>query len=316
MGMGLKLRFRKPYWILLSLFAMVNVAAYNHAYQFTHFSDSSSARKKPEELSLVEKMKVLLCGIENPRPVNTTTPKPPFETIELQSYQRLEGWLIEKENAKGIVVLFHGYTGSKSGNLSYGTAFNRMGYSTLLMDFQGGGGSEGNRTTIGYKESLDVKRSLEYAAQRYPDQEVILFGSSMGAVAILRAVAEYHITPNKIILECPFGTMKATVRKRFEAMKIPSFPFAELLLFYGGLQNGFNAFQHNPILYAGKVNLPTLLMYGSKDQRVTEAEINAIYERLSGEKVLVSLPNSGHENYLINSEQDWLAGVQSFLSRF
>ena len=62
----------------------------------------------------------------------------------------MEVWLIEVDSAKGVVALFHGYSGSKSGNVEYAEQFNQLGYSTILVDFRGSGGSEGNRTTIGF----------------------------------------------------------------------------------------------------------------------------------------------------------------------
>ena len=40
---------------------------------------------------------------------------------------------------------------------------------------------------------------------------------------------------------------------RFHSMKIPSFPMAVLLDFWGGVQNGFWAFGHNPTAYARSV---------------------------------------------------------------
>lgn len=294
-------------------FILSNIMAYNHAYKFTHFTKTEGERVKPENLSFASKLKVLFFGVDNFRPINTQEPEQPFETITIQSRQSLECWLKKEKNKKGIVVLFHGYSGSKSGNISYSKAFNKMGYTTLLVDFMGSGGSEGNQTTIGFKESQDVKAVFDYTKKTFPNEEIILFGSSMGAVAIMKAVANSKIQPSKIILECPFGTMRKTVQKRFEAMNIPAFPFADMLMFYGGIQNGFNAYQHKPTEYAKAIDLPVLLLYGEKDERVTSAEINTIFQHLKGEKKLVILKNSAHQNYLVNDENVWLEAVEAFL---
>jgi hypothetical protein len=46
-------------------------------------------------------------------------------------------------------------------------------------------------------------------------------------------------------------------------------PFpAELLVFWGGRQFGFNGFAHNPIRYAQALRCPALFQHGSKDNRV------------------------------------------------
>ena len=73
-----------------------------------------------------------------------------------------------------------------------------------------------------------------------------------------------------------------TVENRFHKMHLPAFPMAHLLTFWGEIQNGFNTFSHNPKEYAKEINIPTLLMYGEKDKKVSRKEINEIFENLTG----------------------------------
>ena len=53
-----------------------------------------------------------------------------------------------------------------------------------------------------------------------PHSSVILYGQSMGGVAILRAVQQDGITPDGVIVEAMFDTMLNTVRHRFAAMGV------------------------------------------------------------------------------------------------
>lgn len=300
-------------WGIVLVFVLLNIVVYNHAYQFTHFADEKGQRVKPEDLSFGKKIKVIFTGVDNPKPVNDKLPNKPFEMVAIEGDVRLKGWLIEVDSSKGVVVLFHGYSGSKSGLVAYAEEFNKMDFSTLLIDFRGSGGSEGDQTTIGFKEAKDVKATFDFIKNKFPNQEIILFGTSMGAVSIMKAVADLGVQPNKIILECPFGTMRQTVKKRFEAMNLPSFPLADLLMFYGGIQTGFNPYKHKPMEYAKDVKITTLLLYGKHDARVTLEETEGIYENLSGQKELVILENSGHENYLNNDKKDWLSSIKKFI---
>ncbi len=300
-------------WGIVLGFVLLNIVVYNHAYQFTHFADEKGQRVKPEDLSFGKKIKVIFTGVDNPKPVNDKLPNKPFEMVAIEGDVRLKGWLIEVDSSKGVVVLFHGYSGSKSGLVAYAEEFNKMDFSTLLIDFRGSGGSEGDQTTIGFKEAKDVKATFDFIKNKFPNQEIILFGTSMGAVSIMKAVADLGVQPNKIILECPFGTMRQTVKKRFEAMNLPSFPLADLLMFYGGIQTGFNPYKHKPMEYAKDVKISTLLLYGKHDARVTLEETEGIYENLSGQKELVILENSGHENYLNNDKKDWLSSIKKFI---
>ncbi len=303
---------RKGLFALIVLLVLANIIAGFHAYKFTHFSTGLKSGTRDEStLSLREKMKAVLFGVSLPRPVNSQ-PDAPFETIALQSNKRIECWLMPADSAIGTVILFHGYGGSKSGLLGEAAIFRRLHYNTFLADFMGSGGSEGMQTTIGFKEAAQVKTCVEYIAGK-GERHIILFGASMGAAAILKAVHDDGLQVNGLILECPFGTMLQTVRNRFRIVGLPHFPMANLLVFWGGMINGFNAFNHNPEDYARSIRCPTLLMHGARDPKVSESETSAIYTRLVGPKRLVRFPDAGHSDYLAQYEQEWTHAVDSFL---
>lgn len=300
---------------MASIFFLMNIVAIFHAYKFTHFtSEGLQKTESPGRLTSAQKLKTLLLGVSNPRPKNQVVPDGRFETIELESNRRIQCWSIETEKAKGTVVLFHGFGGSKSLMLDKSAVFEELGYNTLLVDFMGSGGSEGNQTTIGYLEAEQVKSAFDYLKRR-GEKNVYLFGTSMGAVAIMKAVADYRFSPEGIILECPFGTMYETVCARFRVMNAPTFPMAGLLVFWGGVQNGFWAFGHNPIKYAKEINCPVLLLYGEKDEKVSKEEIDNIFENLGGPKKRRTYPESGHENYLKKYKSNWTEDVKEFLSQ-
>lgn len=306
--------FKKTLWLFLVLFIMMNIVACFHAYKFTHFSNSNEAKTlDPTKLSATAKIKNILFGISNPRPQGKRKPLQQYETIKLKSNTEKECWNIPTVNSNGTVILFHGFSGDKSTLIDKSDEFIRLGYSTFLVDFMGSGGSEGNRSTIGYIEAQQVKTCFDYVKEK-GESKIYLFGTSMGAAAILKAINDDSIKPEGIILECPFGTMYQTVCARFKIMKVPSFPMAGLLVFWGGVENGFWAFGHNPENYAKSVTCPTLLLYGEQDDKVSRSEINAIYDNLKGLKQLKIYPLAGHENYLDKYHEQWVTDLNDFLS--
>lgn len=219
-------------------FVLLNILAFSHAYNFTHFSDDKVEKTKNSKLSTLEKIKLLLTGINNPRPEDQTKPSQKFETVNIQSNKKIKCWLIKAVQSKGTIIIFHGYGGQKATMLDKSDAFLKMGYNTLLVDFMGSGNSEGNQTTIGVMEAEQVKSCYDYLIKK-GENKIFLFGTSMGAVAILKFLNDYEYSPNGIILECPFGSMYKTTVARFTNMGIPSFPMAGMLVFWGGVQNGF-----------------------------------------------------------------------------
>src|SRR5215211_3078687 len=136
---------KRIFWTIAIIFVLMNVVAYFHAYKFTHFTYSDAKKTRdPHKLSAMNKIKTLFFGIDNPRPVNKRNPAQKFETIKLQSNKKIECWSIKTDSAKGTVILFHGYGGQKSSLLDKSDEFIKQGFSTLLVDFMGNGGSEGN----------------------------------------------------------------------------------------------------------------------------------------------------------------------------
>ncbi len=300
--------------IVTILLLFLNLIVYLHAYKFTHFTDPAEVKgKNPNKSGIIQKLQTILLGIDNPRPENLCKPSMPYETILLNSNVQLESWLLRADSSIGTVILFHGYCGEKSEMQSKAEVFLNMKYNCLLVDFMGSGGSAGNQTTIGYYEALNVKSAFDYV-KNLGEENIILFGTSMGAAAIMKAQKDYQLNARSIIVECPFGTMMQTVTARFNSMHIPSFPMANLLVFWGGLINGFNAFTHNPVEYASKIKTPTLLLYGQKDPKVSQNEIDEIYGNLQGVKILQTYPRAGHESYLIRYKDKWTTDVQSFLN--
>src|SRR5688572_5662824 len=193
---------RRLGWLLIIVFLFMNLLAFFHAYKFTHFSEKDIVKARAKDLSFLEALKAFTFGISNPRPANKLVPQKAFATIIIQSNKRIECWLINADSSRGTVILFHGYGGEKSSMLVQANKFLLLGYNTLLVDFMGAGGSEGNQTTIGFKEAVQVKSCFDHIAAR-GEKRIYLFGTSLGAVAILKAIHDYKIKPVGIIIECP-----------------------------------------------------------------------------------------------------------------
>ncbi len=298
----------------------LNVLAYNHAYAMLHFTPQGERTAKPEALSIGQKATILLTGVTIPKPVNDSTPADwnlPYQTHRFQVDDRieLEAWYIPHPQARGLVLMFHGYAAAKSSLLPEAQAFHEMGYATFLLDFRGSGGSNQQETSLGVYEAGDVAVAFDYAQKELPNHKLILYGQSMGGVALLRAISEKGIKPERIIIEAVFDRMLSTVENRFASMGLPSFPGAQILLFWGGVINGHSAFKHNPLDYAAQVNCPVLMLHGTDDKRATLEQAQAVFEEFKGEKHFETFTDTGHESYLGNKPGQWQNVVQQFLGQ-
>jgi alpha-beta hydrolase superfamily lysophospholipase len=303
---------------------MLNALAYRHAWSMTHFVESGERPPPPEKMSLGQKASAIFTGIEIPKPRNRKTPADydlPFETHRFATSDGLacEAWHVpcdatdESGAARGLCVMFHGFSTSKASLLPPAKVLHELGYDALLVDFRGSGGSDGRATTIGYREADDVAAACAFAGQQWPELPQVLYGRSMGAAAVLRALAIGQLQPAAVILECPFDRLLATTKNRFRAAGLPSFPAAELLVFWGGLQHGYSGFDHNPVDYAAAVACPALFLHGEHDIRVSPAEAREVFDRLAGEKTWKLVEGAGHENLSVARPEEWRPAVERFL---
>lgn len=295
---------------------LVNLWAYNHAHAMTHYRPARRRTRPPGKLTRWQKLRVIATGISLPRPVNRVTPRVPYETHRFETADglRLEAWHIPARAARGLVLLFHGYADSKAALLPEARSFRDLGWSTLLVDFRGSGGSTGRVTTIGYRESADVAAAVRFARERLGVSRPVLFGQSMGSAAILRAVGHDGVSAGQVILEMPFDELLTTVGNRFEMMGLPVFPGAHLLVFWGGAQHGYWGFDHAPVDYAASVTCPALVLNGTADRRARPADVRRVFDRLAGQKRLVWFDGVAHAKLSAADPARWSSSVRAFLS--
>lgn len=297
------------------LFAVLNIVVVFHAYKFTHFYNAGEVEiKKAGSKTGWDKTKEILFGINAQKRVNEQ-PDTVYQKNILTTKDsiKLEAWYTTVDSAKGTVCMFHGHGGSMGGNNVEAVAFRKMGYNTFQIDFRAHGSSGGNTCTIGYDEAEDVKLAFDYIKNR-GEKNIVLWGISMGAATITKAVHDYTIQPNKIILEMPFGTIKDAVKGRLKLMGLPPQPIASLLTFWGGTINGFWAFNMQPEEYAKKITCPVLLQWGANDPRVSRAEEDAVYNNLgTTNKKFVVYETAAHESLCKKEKEKWEKEVTAFL---
>jgi pimeloyl-ACP methyl ester carboxylesterase len=268
------------------------------------------------------KLGVLLTGVRVPRPENEQSPADyglEYQTqrIAVDSTVTLECWQIPvtmpRGCPRGCVVLFHGYAACKSEMLPEAIAFHDLGYEVWLVDFRGSGGSSERYTTIGFLEADDVAAVVSQFPRSSRVGPLILFGRSMGAAAILRAIHVHGADPDAVVLESVFDRLSTTTENRFRLMGLPAFPAANLLTFWGGLAAGIDAQGHNPVDYARQCVCPTLLLHGELDPNARLEEARRVQGSLGDPGAeLVNFSGTGHSPTLAADPQAWQAAMSRF----
>jgi fermentation-respiration switch protein FrsA (DUF1100 family) len=167
-----------------------------------------------------------------------------YETVGLRSEDGvpLRAWWIEgKDGDAGqgrAAILVHGWNGDKSDEHVVGTApiYSGNGYSVLVLDLRGHGESGGERRTLGYTETRDVRGALEWLKGRgYPSKRVVLHGWSMGGATVVRSAPGTGVAA--VVEEAGYADLTLVLRDELpensglpRAFNLGAFLAAKLLL--------------------------------------------------------------------------------------
>ena len=281
---------------------MFGLCTFLQTYRMLHFAEAGERLPPPEQWTAGQRTKALLFGIRIPKPHDDRVPLDfglacRAATVKSRDGLALAVWLLPAPDPRGTVLLFHGYTSCKANLLPEAVVLHDLGWSVVLADFRGSGDSQGRTTTLGWRESWDVAAVAAWADGEHLPGPRVFYGVSMGAAAILKAVGREGLAADALVLECPYDRLITTVRHRFEMVRVPAFPSAELMAFWGWLQTGCRAFALNPAEYAGNVRVPVLLLHGGRDPRVYVQDARAVADHLKGPVSFHVFPACAHQSY-------------------
>ena len=305
--------------MVLAQVILLNISASVYAYRLTHFYTDSSLRTPQRSANLLARTWRIFTG---PRFVKAAPgPEPKFAFDEtglvLSNGLRISGWYARPDTLhRGTVIMFHGVGSQKSDLLYEASAFRSLGLRVLMIDLRGHGRSEGNRTTLGVKEAEEVKLAWDLVSAK-GEKNIYLYGVSMGAVAVSRAIWKYGMEPAAVILEMPFASLQTHLRARARTLGFPGFPekpFSFLVSRWIGWESGFSGLAHRSTKYVREIDCPVLLQWGERDKLVTKAEIGDIYDAIgTRNKKLVTYQGAGHESLYRSDPETWKRAVEGIL---
>ncbi len=228
----------------------------------------------------------------------------------------LSCWHIPQCKSSGMVLLVNWLGGCKSDNLAAAGVFLELGYEVFLVDLRGHGDSSGMDTTFGYYEYRDVLTAVEYVQSLLKPEKLVIYGVSLGAAAAMRAFyAGVMRNVDRLIIEAPFDRLIKTIRHRVGALGLPEGFFSEILGAMIGLIQKFNPWGVNPLIYAGYIEIPVLIMQRRFDPFIREDEVRAVFNNLKdiGNSELLLVEAGGHGSIVTSHRELFKEEVGKFL---
>jgi fermentation-respiration switch protein FrsA (DUF1100 family) len=242
-----------------------------------------------------------------------------FEWVQFYSPDGvvLRGWFIPgARSARGTIIYCHGLNRARIEMLPKAVWGHQFGYDGLLFDFRHAGQSEGEATTLGYQERLDVVGAARFVTeQRQSPRPLIVWGVSMGAGAALMAAAD--LPPiDAVIADSAFLSLRHTLAHHIRLFfHLPSFPLADELAWGIARQGGFRPSQFDLRDAVARIGRrPVLFVAVEGDRRIPPGIARELYARAaSPQSRLVILPGNRHGEGFRQARELYEQAVREFL---
>ena len=218
------------------------------------------------------------------------------ETTLASGGLRLRAWLAEADAARPAVVLVHGLGDRLESQADSGALLHRRGHTVLLLDLRAHGGSEGRYCTLGGLEREDVRAGLaELRRLGHGRAGFVLFGVSMGAVAVLRAAAA-DPDVRAVVAEAPFDDYRATMAHHARLYYgLPAWlPLVPATIAVAEWRAGFDADDVSAVAAARATRAALLLIVDGDDPRMPEAVVRRVFDAHAGAKALWTASGAPH----------------------
>lgn len=187
-------------------------------------------------------------------------------------------WFRVGQNRRGVVLYFHGNTGNLArwGHFHY--YFTQLGFDFFVYDYRGYGKSRGKRTEHLMYE--DAKLAYQQVRQRYPGEEIVVMGRSLGSTFATRVAAEAKV--KALILETPFASMKELFYNYY--------PFLPRVFMFK-----YRFFNEK---HLARVQCPVYIFQGTDDWVVPYSSAAKLEKSLKPQDEFITVPGGGHNNLL------------------
>ena len=247
----------------------------------------------------------------------------PYETVSFTTRDGvlLKGWVVKPERLltkTPAIIICHGVGANKSDFTELAVFLSKRGYVVLLFDFRAHGESEGNRTSLGYREQKDIVAALDLLKTR-PEIDVKrigIYGFSMGGSAAILAAAQTNAF-RAVVVDSAFTSLRDQAHDAITGFyRLPSFPFLPLAIM--GYQLYFQTSVDNisPVSVIAKIApTPVLIIAGEGDALIPADNGRRLFSAAKEPKELWIIPNADHGATMVAAGSAYEERVGEFFDR-
>ena len=228
--------------------------------------------------------------------------------IESRDGLRLHGYLLPRENAKGTIIMVHGWRSRVAYDFSViWHKYRDMGYNLLGIEQRAIGESEGKYICFGVKERFDLIDWVHFVNDRFGKEKPVIFsGISMGSSTVMFAVGNEELPENVIgaIADCGFTSAHDEFCYLLRtSYHLPKFPFLYIANLFAKIFAGFTFNECNSKATLKRARVPVLFIHGEADDFVPIEFTKRSYEACASRRELLTVKGADHGmSYLADKE--------------
>ncbi len=183
------------------------------------------------------------------------------------------------ENAKGCVILVHGFAQNRYIMIPQQKIFRKMGFHTILFDQRAFGESDELYCTFGLEEAKDVACIVEWVKKKYgKNMPVILLGVSMGAATVMNALEQTEEI-DYTIEDCGFTSFMECVDTLYTSFyKEKCSNTLKSVLMNRIKELGIHLEENTPLRSIQRIDKPICIIHGDSDSTIDVSHALHLYE--------------------------------------
>jgi alpha-beta hydrolase superfamily lysophospholipase len=271
-----------------------------------------------------------------------------MKTIQLQTQDdlTLHGTIYAPMDPKALVVLIHGM-GEHFGRYGHvAEFFTQNGYAFAGMDLRGHGRSQGKRGHTPSYEYLmnDIELLISTIQVDFPELPLFIYGHSMGGNLVLNALIRRSLPITAAVISAPYLKLAfeppkwKTVLGKISAKWLPELtqPTGLDTEALSRDPNVILAYNNDPLVHdkitssffvnvhfagpyvlehAAKINIPLLLMHGTKDQLTSHWATQELHKRIPERSELKLWEGFYHELHNEPEQEELLSFVTEWFEK-
>ena len=221
-------------------------------------------------------------------------------------------------NCHRYAICVHGYADSAESMGIYAKRYyEEYGMNVLLPDLRGHGASEGNYVGMGYHDSRDLIRWINYIVSHDQDAVILLHGVSMGAATVCQATGK--TLPQQVkaaVSDASYSNAMDEITYLYHKGGkdvIPSVLLINMLRLVTLVCARCDLGKASPAAAVSHSETPTLFIHGEDDEVVPANMMPRLFEAASCRKDFLWVPGAGHVDSVVKHPKRYWRKIENFL---